>query len=413
LHKNYVVLEVYIYSINELLYSIMTIEHYNLRSYTPKGYPVRHKRKEPFNPIIRVPDDYAKRTRRIRMLDLDLDRFVLRESDYWDLVIGAYSSNVHWSTKLEGNPVSEDEVKRITIETFRGRRVEKPVGPRQEIINHLTRLMFPDKYALPWTHDHILKLHKYLMKGTGGSAKSGVYRNEHSAVKDSSGMEILIPAPPERIAEEMGFLLDWMNGSALACDSVVAATVFFHEFESIHPFEDGNGRTGRCLFHLFLQNWDLQNSHLCKIEFELLNDAETYYQLLAYADDTGSYAPLIDLVSSAILRSYEKAHETLSKKDLLSSELDEGSKRLLKMAKEHGQWFSVAEAERWASSVGSQTIRNKLNNLGAIGALDKQGRTRSCRFRIKDPLEQARQRLEPRHVVSKSQQPKSGPSDSP
>jgi len=391
----------------------MTIEHYNLMTYAPKGYPVRHKHKEPFSPLLTVPDDYSSRSRKTRLLDIDLDRFILRESDYWELVIDAYSSNVHWSTKLEGNPIPEAEVKRITRETFQGKTKEKPIGPRQEIINHLNRLLFPEEFAFPWDHDHFLKLHKFLLKGTGNSTNSGIYRKDCRAIKDSSGMEIMIPAPPEKIGEEVGFLLDWTNGPALAYDSVAAATVFFHEFESIHPFEDGNGRTGRCLFHLFLQNRDLQNSHLCKVESEILKDDEAYYQLLAYTDESGSYGPLIDFISAAILRSYEKAHETLSKKDLLSSELDEVSKRLLKMAKEHGRWFSVAEAERWVTSVGSQTARNKLNRLSEIGALDKQGRTRSCRFRIKNPLEAVRGQLEPRRIADARTQSGPAPSASP
>jgi Fic family protein len=368
----------------------MTIDYYNLKGTKPKGYPVRHKRKVPFAPVLRVPQDYNRRTRRTKELDFELDRFILTAKDYQDMVIEAYSSNVHWSTKIEGNPLSEDEVRRITRHTFTQGPEEKPIGPRQEIVNHLTHLLSPKVFRPPWTHGHIQTIHDYLLEGTGAKFKPFSYRTSRTSVYDDKGTEVLIPCPPEHITEEMTSLLDWVNGSASALDSIVRATVFFHEFESIHPFDDGNGRTGRCLFHLMLQYSDLPNSHLCKIESHLLEDSETYYQLLAYTDESGSYEELIDLISQAILKSYEDAQRAFSSKDLLSSELDEATRRLLKVAKRFGDWFSVNDAVGWVSNVGSHTVNKKLNTLAGMGALQMKGHTRSRRYRIRNPLEDVR-----------------------
>ncbi len=373
----------------------MTIEDYYLNEVRPKGYPVRHRRKVPFSPSISVPDGYMARRRRIDDLDFDLDRFALTEKDYMDLVTDAYASNVHWSTMLEGNPLKEEKVRKITASTFggKGMTAETPSGPKQEIVNHLTHLLFPEDYRLPWDHQHIQRLHDYLLKGTGHRFKKGSYRTDHRSVKDSTGMETFIACPPEHIASEMESLLRWINGPGLAYDPVAAATVFFHEFESIHPFSDGNGRTGRCLFHLFLQDSRLPNSHLCKIEHEILADSEVYYKVLAYTDESGSYKELVDLVSSAILRAYEKTHRVLSEKDLLSSDLDETSKRVLKMAKRSGSWFSVTDASKWVNSAGPQTIRARLNELVDMGALQMRGNTRSRRYKVRNPLEDVRDRM--------------------
>ena len=377
-----------------MLYSIMTIEYYNLYGFKPKGYPVRHRRKVPFLPRISVPEGFAPRSRRIKEMDLDLDGFILTDKDYMELVIDAYASNVHWSTKLEGNPLKEEEVRRITKATFGGAVEEKPAGPKQEIINHLIHLINPGRFALPWDRASILLLHRYLLRGTGTRIRLGEYRKKEVAIRTDTGQETFIPAPPGSIAEEVDSLLEWVNEKAPAYDPVVASTVMFHEFESVHPFEDGNGRVGRSLFHLYLQNTGLPNSHLCKIESQLLADEELYYQLLAFTDESASYRELIDLVSGAILKSYEITHLALSKKDLLSSSLDETSKTLLRMAKRRSDWFSIDEASRWVESVGAQTIRNKLNDLSSMGAMEKKGRTRACRFRIQDPMSHIRELLE-------------------
>ncbi len=373
----------------------MTIEYHNFKGFVPKGYPVRHKRKVPFDPDIRVPREYAKRVHRIKELDFELDRFILTDKDYADLAMDAYISNVHWTTKVEGNPLHEDEVRKITLSTFgKGTdSMELPAGPKQEIINHLTRLISPGEIGDPWDHTLIQTIHDFLLKDTGARFRKRSYRKNHASVCDSTGEETFITCPPGSIEEEMESLLKWMNESAAAYDSIVSATVFFHEFESIHPFADGNGRTGRCLFHLFLQNAGLPNSHLCKIEKQLLSDEELYYQLLAYTDDSRSYEVLIDFVSDAILKSYLDAHKNLSEKDLLSSDLDEVSKRLLKVAKRRDEWFSVSEAVKWVSNTGAQTVRNKLNHLVEIGALEKVGRTQSCRYHIRNSLDDVRRLL--------------------
>lgn len=368
----------------------MTIEEYNFRQIKPKGYPVTHRRKVPFSPSVNVPRDYFARTRRIKEVDFELDRFILGAADYLDIVIEAYASNVHWSTRLEGNPLSEEEVRRITRRTFSQGHTETPTGPRQEIVNHLTHTLYPESFRLPWTHDLIQSVHDFLLEGTGAAFSPRSYRSERTSVKDSHDMDVLRPCPPEHITEEMTSLIEWVNGPASAMDSIVRATLFFHEFESIHPFDDGNGRTGRCLFHLLLQNSDLPNSHLCKIESKILEDPEVYYQLLAYTDESGSYDHLVDMVSMAILKSYEDAQKALSEKDLLSSNLDEVTRRLLKRAKRHSEWFSVNEATAWVSNVSSHTVNKKLNHLTEMGALEKKGNTRSRRYRIRNPMDDVR-----------------------
>jgi Fic family protein len=364
----------------------MTIDYYNLWDYVPKGYPVRHRHRDPFPPPVIVPQGFTERARRIRTLDLELSRFVLSETDLQNLVIDAFTSNVHWSTKLEGNPLPEGEVRRITATTLTGKtkRKETNPGPRQEIINHVSSLVAPNEFKLPWEHVHIKALNAYLLRGTADDKERGSYKTEQNAIYTTSGTESFIPAPPKYVEQEMRTLLDWVNGPGRAFDSIVSATVFFHEFESIHPFMEGNGRTGRCLFHLLLQNSDLPNSYLCKIDKCLLEEGELYYQLLAYADESGSYTQLIDFISRALLKSYEAAYQTFKEKDRL--ELDEDSKRLFEIGKRHSDWFSLGEASHWVEGIGHQTIRNKLNYLTEIGALEKRGKTQSCRYRVKNPL---------------------------
>jgi Fic family protein len=363
----------------------MINEYNNMQEYNPKFSPVRHKRKVPFSPSAEVTAEFAHRIQRIRGLDFELNRYILTEKDYSELVMDAYSSNIHWSTKVEGNPLSEDEVKRITRATMLSGNIEKRAGPSQEVINHLLVLAGEEALARKWDKKFLCALHEILLEGTGSKAKIGGYR-ENQAVIEEGGEEVFIACPPGSIEEEMESLLDWVNKKAPAYDVVVAATLFFHEFESIHPFEDGNGRLGRTLFHIYLVGHGLRKSNLCKIDYEILGNTRQYYSLLAYTDESGDYEPLVEAFSLAVLRSYERTIESFSDKDLLSSNLDEISKTLIAGARQRKEWFNVKDAVEWVDEVGEQTVRNRLNGLADMGVLEKMGKTKGLKFRFKIPF---------------------------
>jgi Fic family protein len=176
-------------------------------------------------------------------------------------------------------------------------------------------------------------------------------------------------------------LLSWLEESPY--DPLVTATLFFHEFDSIHPFTDGNGRTGRTLFQILLQELGLKNSKLCRFEEEILGSLTTYYNLLGYTDQTQEYGPLIMYISESMHTAYRKAIVEFGGKNILR-EMDESSKTLAIRSK-GASWFSISDASSWVS-LGDQRIAHKLNELVEIGVLEKDGRTKSTRFRFKDPF---------------------------
>lgn len=359
----------------------------NLREFRPNYTPVKHKRKVPFNPNIEVTDEFNNRIQRIRELDFEFDRFVLTEKDYAELVLDAYSTNIHWSTKIEGNPLSQAEVKRVTRKTLIDGNIEIDAGPNQEIVNHVLIFLNKELMNQYWSREFICYLHGFLLANTETKAKIGEYRKGDCIVEEGRQL-VFSTCPPGSIEEEVDSLIEWVNKKGPAYDPIVTASIFFHEFESIHPFEDGNGRLGRSLFHLYLINHGLKKSNLCKIDYELLNNSSLYYNILAYTDESLNYIPLIELFSIAVLHSYENAVSSLSGKDLLSSLLDENSKRLIMKAKHLGDWFNIREAVTWVDAIGEQPVRTRLNELVRSGVLETKGKTKGLKFRFKVPFSQ-------------------------
>ena len=82
--------------------------------YKVDGYPVRHKEKVPFYPMLSLSQDVRRMMREIREMDRSLDDLILSGADYEELVLDAYASNIHWSTKIEGNRLTMDEVRELT-----------------------------------------------------------------------------------------------------------------------------------------------------------------------------------------------------------------------------------------------------------------------------------------------------------
>lgn len=359
--------------------------------FKPMGYPVRHRRKVPFNPQISLDIGYRRTVARIRELDRELGSFMLSGDAYLEMVNEAYSENIHWSTKIEGNRLSLDQVRRLTAKFTKGESIETRAGPEQEIINHLYSFFDTGLFEYPWDMKTVLGVHELLMDGVNDAVAPGEIRTEDVAIVGSDGTEYFIACPPVSIPEELESLLEWLRYSPY--DEIATAAIFFHEYESIHPFKDGNGRTGRTLFQILLQELGLRNCKLCRFEKEMLSDTGTYYDLLAYTDSTGVYTQLVCFMADALLRAYEKAVEAFREKDILKG-LDENSRALCQFAKKRRTFVLKDAAVELSFIGGSQSIRARINELCDLGLLESTGRTRGQRYRFNDPLEKLRVKKE-------------------
>ena len=354
--------------------------------YKVDGYPVRHKEKVPFYPMLSLSQDVRRMMREIREMDRSLDDLILSGADYEDLVLDAYASNIHWSTKIEGNRMTMEEVRELTRKYTSGEARESPMGPVREILNHLDSMFSDSLFRMPWSVETVKRVHFILMKGVG-QTEPGRIRDVDVSVTDPSGFEYFIACPHGKVEVELERLVDWVNCSHL--DEFATATAFFHEFESIHPFEDGNGRTGRVLFQTILRELGLRNCGLCKFEEKLLSDTGTYYDLLAYTDRIANYTPLIHYVIESLREAYKEAVDTLSEKRP-SPRLEENTRKLAMMAKKNS--FGFQEACGW-NPLGEASVRSKLNTLVNLGILGKEGRTRSMRYVFRDPFRDLRREI--------------------
>ncbi len=91
--------------------------------------------------------------------------------------------------------------------------------------------------------------------------------------------------PPERVATEMAALLDWWRGPSRSLEGVQRAGIAHLWFETIHPFDDGNGRVGRAIADMALAQAEGTGSRVYSLSSQILTDRSDYYRCLKAAQD--------------------------------------------------------------------------------------------------------------------------------
>jgi len=145
------------------------------------------------------------------------------------------------------------------------------------------------RYAEPLTHDMLYSWHAMVMAGNRNIHTIGAYRTHADAMQIVSGRldapMVHFEAPPsKRVAREMRAYIAWFNASASAekttLPALTRAGLGHLYFESIHPFEDGNGRIGRALAEKSLAQHIGQPS-LIALAATIEANRKTYYEQLA------------------------------------------------------------------------------------------------------------------------------------
>lgn len=147
------------------------------------------------------------------------------------------------------------------------------------------------------TCNHIVQIQAALEKNHAGFRKL-----PGTSLKDGAGNIVYMPPQdPADIVEQMRNLEQFINNDAcLDVDPLVKMAIIHHQFESIHPFYDGNGRTGRILNVLYLMQKDLLDIPLLYLSRHIVRNKADYYRLLQSVRDTGEWQEWVLYMLSAV-----------------------------------------------------------------------------------------------------------------
>jgi Fic family protein len=181
--------------------------------------------------------------------------------------------NTHSSTAIEGNPLTLEQVRAVE----EGREIPAiATRPKREVLNYFAGLRFIEKHSRKKliTHDEVLGLHKIIGSEVLDQGAAGRYRTIHVRVGRHA------PPPPEDVSGLMFELLAWWNQVSANLSPVLSSAIVHYRFEAIHPFADGNGRTGRALALWELYRRGFDTHHIFSVDEFYWENRPRYYAAL-------------------------------------------------------------------------------------------------------------------------------------
>ena len=229
----------------------------------------------------------------IAEISAKIERYAIRMEQPDGLLLRKVNriKTIHSSLAIEGNTLSEDEVRDI----IDGKNVVAPIRQIQEVKNAIaTYNLYPD--LDPFSVKDLLRAHGVMMQALVDDA--GRFRRSGVGVFSETGLVHMAP-PAERVPELIDDLFSWLRN---ANDHLlIRSCVFHYEFEFIHPFIDGNGRTGRLWQSLILGLLHPIFEHL-PVENMVYSNQQAYYDAITESSRHGQSGPFIDFMLEEILK---------------------------------------------------------------------------------------------------------------
>ena len=213
------------------------------------------------------------------------------------------------SSQIEGTQCTLDDILNPLIEENTNRNVS-------DVVNYIkaTEFALNRLHSLPLCNRLIKETHAVLMEGVRGQEKSpGEFRYSQNWI-GGQGSTIrnarYIPPNPEDMQTAMSDLEKYMNGDDLL-DPLIQAALIHYQFETTHPFLDGNGRVGRLLITLFLMEKGILSHPALYISYFLKMNRIEYYDRMTQVRKTGDYEQWVMFFLQALSDSAGDAIQTI------------------------------------------------------------------------------------------------------
>ena len=190
----------------------------------------------------------------------------------------AHIRSTHYSTMIEGNRLTLKETEMVVQQgrLFPGR--ERDVLEVERYYQALQQMEKWVEGGQAITEDRIRKLHAILYSGR--RAKPTPYRDGQNVIRESGGGIVYMPPEAADVPVFMKELVGWIHKAKKELPIPVVAGVTHYQFETIHPFFDGNGRTGRMLTTWILYQGGYDLGKFYALEEFYARDLQNYYNAL-------------------------------------------------------------------------------------------------------------------------------------
>ena len=289
--------------------------------------------------------------------------------------------NTHSSTAIEGNPLTLEQVRALADGHTLSGVVERS---QREVLNYFAGLRFIEKNIPrdPITHDDIMALHSVIATGAMDQGEAGRYRTVDVRVGR------YLPPHHEQVSGFMAELLAWWNKDSQAWSPVLTSAILHYRFEAIHPFSDGNGRTGRALALWELYRRGFDTHHIFSIDEGYWEERPRYYHELdsvrRHGDDLTRWLEYTsELLQETLQRVWQRIQRLAVTTQAPKIILRPRQEQLLQLLRDRQ---SMTPAEIWqALDISRQGALDLLNPLMKAGLVVRIGNRKCGRYQLKQP----------------------------
>jgi len=320
------------------------------------------------------------------------------------LTVEAMSTEAMTTSEIEGEVLDRASV-RSSIRKQLGLATDKRrVGPAEEGISEVMVNLYRS-YAASLSEELFFTWHPLVVKGRRDLRDIGRYRTSEGPMQVVSGAigrpRVHFEAPPSpQVPSQMARLIAWFNrtapGGAMLLPALTRAGVAHLYFESIHPFEDGNGRIGRALAEKSLAQ-SLGRPTLIAFAATILSRRASYYDALEASNKQNEITEWLAWFAGVAIEAQRRTIalvEFLIGKNQLLDQLrgrlnERQETALLRMFREGPEGFKGGlSASNYGTITGASpaTATRDLVDLVDKGALVRVGELRHARYHLAVPL---------------------------
>lgn len=252
------------------------------------------------------------------------------ELNAYSLLIPNVDLYIKMHVKIEANKSSRIEGTRTTVEE--DLLDVSDINPEkrddwEEVQNYVKATNYGVariKEGFPVCTRLIREIHEILMQGVRGEHKTpGEFRISQNWIGGSMpSTAVYVPPPHTEIAECLSDFEKFINNEEIDTPDLVKIAILHYQFESIHPFLDGNGRIGRLLIPLYIQSKGMLEKSCLYISDYIERNKDTYYDMLTRVRTHNDMIGWIKFFLEAVIETSKTAKEKFRKVVELTVEMD-------------------------------------------------------------------------------------------
>ena len=217
------------------------------------------------------------------------------------------------SSQIEGTQSTLSDLLRFETEAQRG----QPIDDIREVSNYVDAMIYGLERLedLPLSLRLIREMHaRLLQSGRGGTKSPGEFRRSQNWIGGTRpGNALFVPPPPTEMAGCLDALERFMYEENSRLPALIKAGLLHVQFETIHPFLDGNGRIGRLLVTLYLCINGVLRKPLLYLSLYLKTHRADYFRLLQEVREQGAWEAWLDFFLTGVAETANQAFEAATR----------------------------------------------------------------------------------------------------